>query len=226
MKEINIEAMRRVYFPNNLLSEKQSTNVRHLEDSMDKFKLFNPYFRIAVLSVVAKECNFKIGSELSYKNTPNDRIRMIFSSRLAGYNDAQLTALKSDDVDFFDAVYGGMYGNAKNEGYKYRGRGLNQITFKANYETISKIINADIVANPDLMLNAKVAADATVAYFVNRWKSKPSDILNVNEFLNQEDAIIAVFRANAGWGKDITGSFHKKTLDVVRNWSKNFTYIN
>ena len=224
--DVNIEAMKRVYFPENLLDAAQTANVRHLENSMDKFKIFNPYARIAILGVVGKECNFKVGSEVSYKNTPNDRIRMIFGSRLANYNDAQLTALKKDDYDFFNAVYGGMYQNDTTEGFKYRGRGFNQITFKANYDTIAKIIGVDIVANPDLMMDAKIAADATIAYFVNRWKSKPVDVPQLADLRNINDATLFLFRANAGWNKNIDTTFHKQTLDKVRNWSKNFTYIN
>jgi predicted chitinase len=227
IEQINIESMKRLYFNDNLLSKDQADNVRLLEDSMDKFKIFNPYARIAIISIVAKESGFRVRSETTYKNTPNSRIRSIFGNRLNDYNDAELTVLKSSDEDFFNAIYGGMYGNGENQGYKYRGRGFNQLTFKANYDTIGKIIGVDLIANPDLILtDLKVASDICVAYFVNRFKSKPEDAPDFADFRDIDTATYYVFRANAGWGKNIDTTFHNNTLQIVRNWSKNFTYIN
>jgi len=42
--------------------------------------------------------------------------------------------LKGNKRKFFNAVYGGRLGNAKDEGYKYRGRGYIQLTGKNNWE--------------------------------------------------------------------------------------------
>jgi predicted chitinase len=57
---------------------------------------------------------------------------------LSNLSEAELTKLKSNDEAFFNAVYGlAKYGQTANEGYKYRGRGLNQITFKS--ETTKKL---------------------------------------------------------------------------------------
>lgn len=227
VNDINIESMKRVYFNENMLNKQQCENVRHLEDAMDTFKIFNPYTRIAILSVVGKECYFIIKSETSYNNTPNDRIRMIFGARFQNYNDAQLTVIKSDDVKFFDTVYGGMYGNEKNQGYKYRGRGFNQLTFKSNYDTIGKLIGIDLVDNPDIILtDPTIAAQVCVAYFVNRFKSRPQGHKDLNEFATIDEATLGIFRANAGWNKNIDTTFHSVTLTKVRDWSKNFTYIN
>ena len=41
---------------------------------------------------------------------------------------------------------------ASGEGYKYRGRGIIQITGKANYESAGKDLKVDFVSNPDLVL--------------------------------------------------------------------------
>ncbi|ELQ6206399.1 glycoside hydrolase family 19 protein [Cronobacter sakazakii] len=56
-------------------------------------------------------------------------------------------------------VYGGRYGNNLNgDGWKYRGRGLKQITFKANYEECGKALGLKLVDSPDLLLQDKYAA--------------------------------------------------------------------
>ena len=39
---------------------------------------------------------------------------------------------------FANFIYGGRYGNGANEGYKYRGSGLTQITFKSNYKKMDE----------------------------------------------------------------------------------------
>lgn len=49
-------------------------------------------------------------------------------------------------------VYGGRYGNnTDGDGWKYRGRGGFQYTFKDNYRLVSKALKVDFVANPDLL---------------------------------------------------------------------------
>ena len=51
-------------------------------------------------------------------------------------------------------VYGGRMGNgneATREGYKFRGRGYIQLTGKNNYAAFGKVVNADLITNPDLV---------------------------------------------------------------------------
>lgn len=53
------------------------------------------------------------------------------------------------------------YGNTQQgDGYKYRGRGYVQITWYLNYKTIGDYFGQDLVANPDLALDPRIAAYA------------------------------------------------------------------
>jgi predicted chitinase len=124
----------------------------------------NKYALAAMLATIKRESDFKPQSEGSYKNTSAFRIRKIFGSRMDNLSDAQIDELKKDDVKFFNHVYGGRYGNAANEGYKYRGRGLNQITFKGNYKLIADNTDIDAVNNPDSINNLNNAVKAFVVY--------------------------------------------------------------
>ena len=62
-------------------------------------------------------------------------------------------------------LYGGRMGNAADEGYKYRGRGLIQLTGKSNYEKYGKLIGVDLVENPDLANDPEIASKLAAAYF-------------------------------------------------------------
>lgn len=48
------------------------------------------------------------------------------------------------------------------DGVKYAGRGYPQVTGKRNYAELSKALGVDLINNPDLLMQAKVAADATI----------------------------------------------------------------
>jgi predicted chitinase len=147
----------------------------------------------AVMGVVGGESAFKTFKEIGYSTTSNDRIRAIFGDRVSMYSDSALTSLKQNDENFFNAVYGGMHGNAANEGWKYVGRGFNGITFKGNYIAYNNKINAkyktniDIVSNPELLQDPKVAAMALSVYM-----EKVKDIKEL------EPAFQEAFRQNAG----------------------------
>ena len=68
-------------------------------------------------------------------------------------------------------LYGGRLGNAPNEGFKYRGRGLIQLTGKSNYKAYSKKVGVDLVNNPDLANDPAVASKIAVQYFLTKQKS-------------------------------------------------------
>jgi hypothetical protein len=84
------------------------------------------------------------------------------------------------------------------DGYKYRGRGFNQITFKASYKRYAKETGVDIYINPDLLNNPETAAQFTVKFLMNRLKSKGID---ANSFQTTDDAVKTFAHANTGWGR-------------------------
>lgn len=75
--------------------------------------------------------------------------------------------VKKGEVAIGDFLYGGRFGNGKGEGYKYRGRGLLQLTFKANYAYYSNLLYGDdrLVADPDLVRTRDVSIAVVVAFF-------------------------------------------------------------
>jgi predicted chitinase len=206
------------------LDVNQKKAIELMVKSMVKRGITNKYMHAGIMAVVSKESGFKPKSEGGYGGTSIARIRKIFSSRVADLSDAELEVLKKDNEAFFNRVYGGKYGNGPDEGYKYRGRGLNQITFKGNYEAMAKYTDADIVGNPDLLNTLEVAVDVCIGYFLRNFSKKGAkldeyNMTSINDAKSLKDAAGAAYHANAGWGKskasietDPTDGY-KRTMD-------------
>lgn len=207
------------------LTSSQKTNMNLLLDEMNKQGVTNPLTKAAMLSVVSKETEFNpAASEVSYAGTSNDRIRKIFS-KTKTLSDTDLTKLKSNPQAFFDFVYNGIAGNGIGDGYKFRGRGFNQLTGRANYANVGKMIGVDLVNNPDLLSQPDVAAKAMVAYFIDGvntlkriGKLSAYNASDINDFKTLPDSVGAMYNVNAGPGTslavlnaDATGGRKKAT---------------
>ena len=170
----------------------------------------NPNTLVGILSIVGKESGFVPKSENSYANTSNSRIREVFGNARVGkdkYSDAELSRIKKDPAAFWEAVYGyktymgrrNLGNNEPGDGGKYRGRGYNQLTGKANYKTTGADIGRDLVNNPDLVNNVEVAAEVLFSY-LKRTVTDRRVAGGLNGFTNVDDAVKNIARANAGWG--------------------------
>lgn len=175
----------------------------------------------AVLGIVSKESGFIPQREGSYKNTSAARIRKIFGKRFNGWSDSEIDALKVDDTKFYNYIYQNIIGNGdKNtgDGYKFRGRGLNQLTGRANYEYYqnyyvkngSKGGTIDIVNNPDSVNQKdangvyKVAVELCALYYVRGRQLHKNYYAQYQD--DQQKAIYTITKETAGWGKPDTGN--------------------
>jgi predicted chitinase len=192
------------------LSSTQKKNINTLIDEMEKSGLTNKNTQAGILSVISKESVFNPVAERGYQNTSNSRIKRIFGVRVSGLSEMELTQLKADPEAFFNHVYGGRYGNASNAGYMYRGRGFNQLTFHDNYKKVGDTIGVDLVSHPEKLEDPKIASKASLAYFKNAFnsgftstKQKAYNAKDINDFKTLNDAVLALYHANAGFGKPI-----------------------
>jgi predicted chitinase len=196
---------------------KQAQNINLLISEMEKQGITNPYSQAGILSVIAKESAFIPKNEIM--NYSKERLPEVWGifSKTGGtvpkgqgkYNYNELAVQYANQPEkLANFVYGqkphGMrkngYGNTSpGDGWKYRGRGFNGITFKSGYEKYSNITGLDLVSDPDKLNEPKLAAEVAVLYFKNLLKQKNID---PNGFNNLVDATTTFARANAGWGSD------------------------
>ena len=126
----------------------------------------------AILATAKAESNFNPAIVESF-NYSLDSAKRVFPSYFRGMTDAQILQYipvskggSGSQEKLANFLYGGKYGNGSNEGYKYAGKGLVQITFKGNYEAMAKKLKY---------------------YGYEKW-----DIVTNPEYLNEEDTAIAV----------------------------------
>lgn len=89
-----------------------------------------------------------------------------------------------------NAAYGLRMGNnAQGDGWLYRGRGLIQLTGKANYRAASNALGYDLVDEPDLVADPRIAA-LTAAWF---WQKN-----GLNPLADSGDTRAVTRRINGG----------------------------
>lgn len=136
-----------------------------------------------IMAQVQAESGFKPQSEnLNYSGK---KLFELYGAGNAGGNKARFKTLEEAEAlaakgpeAVGNVIYGGRMGNSEDEGFKYRGRGMIQLTGKNNYEKFGKMIGVDLVSNPDLANDPAVAQKIAAAYFAEKQK-KGVDLTNI-----------------------------------------------
>ncbi len=91
-------------------------------------------------------------------------------------------------------VYADRMGNgseASGDGWKYRGRGLIQLTGKDNYQSFSDSIDGNLLAEPDSVADNPELAVAAAGWFWN--------VRKLNDYADQDDVRSVTRRINGGY---------------------------
>jgi predicted chitinase len=151
---------------------------KNLDEEFEKQGITDPYVKEAIKAKMMSESGGKGGSEGNWTKTSNARIREKMP-QLAHMSDQELNDLKSQGNEvFLDKAY------EKYGGFKYRGRGLTQLTGKANYAAADKALglNGELVNNPDILSTDKELDKKVSVWF---YKNAGAD---KKKFDNQQDA--------------------------------------
>lgn len=174
-KEITLDQLK-AFAPN-----ADSVDLRYylpaFNEVLPKYEINNHLRKCHFLAQVAHE-----SGEFRYKkenlNYSKDALLRVFG-KYFDEKEAEACARKPQEIA--NIVYGGRMGNVNtNDGWKYRGRGLIQLTGKNNYKACSDFIGVDLVANPDLVNSDPfVCVEVACWYWVSRSLNELADADNV-----------------------------------------------
>lgn len=119
-----------------------------------------------------------------------DGLKKTFGKRLTSYQCEMLGRVDGKQTarqpQIANLVYGGRMGNiAEGDGWKYRGRGLLQITGRENYSKCGAALKLDLVRTPELLEQERQAARSAAWFFALRGCLLYSgDIVRVTQIIN------------------------------------------
>ena len=160
-----------------------------LKETFEKYQIDTPKRQAAFIGQCMHESNgFKTLTEnLNYSAKG---LMATWPSRFQSEEVANQYARNPEKIA--NKVYGGRMGNAdesSGEGWKYRGRGIKQLTGKENYQRCSEALGVDLVENPDLLLEPKYAA-LSAGWFWNKH--------GLNDLADKSDIETMTKRINGG----------------------------
>jgi len=119
-----------------------------------------------------------------------DGLKKTFGKRLTPYQCEMLGRVDNKQTahqpQIANLVYGGRMGNVtEGDGWKYRGRGLLQITGRENYTKCGTALKLDLVSTPELLEQERHAARSAAWFFALRGCLLYSgDIVRVTQIIN------------------------------------------
>ena len=156
-----------------------------LNNAFEKYAITDINEVSMFLAQTTHESNDYKRLEESFRYTPK-RLFEVFRKRVGSLENAKKLCNEGAKA-IADFVYGGRLGNAKDEGYKYRGRGIIQLTGKNNYNYYGKKLNIDLVNNPDLAKESNEAIEIALLFWIEKecgLYAKLGDVKTVTKLIN------------------------------------------
>lgn len=120
-------------------------------------------------------------------NYSADRLLVVFPKYFRGVN---TNAYARNPQKIANRVYASRMGNgdeASGDGWRFRGRGIFQVTGRSNYETLGDALGIDIVNDPDLATMSDNAVYLALEYWQRRGLNADADrddIVTVTKKIN------------------------------------------
>jgi len=103
----------------------------------------------------------------SLNYTDAARIRDTWPSRFRTVESAK--PFVRNEIDLANKVYGDRMGNIREgDGFRFRGRGLIQLTGRENYEKYGERLQVDLIRNPDLAAQSEIALRIAAQFWENQ----------------------------------------------------------
>ena len=233
VKELNPSTGLSYIDDSRLMKSNQKKNAKIIVAALNKEGITNPYIVRAILAVIGKETYWDNQPEnLNYSKERLPEVWSVFSKTgkrvkkgQGKYNYNNLaTQYERNPEKLANFVYQEMrnpkspyfrwpkkkdrrYGNTSpGDGYKYRGAGFNQITFKGQYKTLQNITGIDLITRgAEGLVDPNESARVAAIFFKRRLNSSGRKLYgakSIESVNNQSQANKIAAHANAGWGKD------------------------
>ena len=175
-----------------------------LNDAMQLFEINDPIVVAAFLSQVGVESGglTAVVENLNYKVSALTALfgsRRISEADAAAYGRNDTTGQKANQEMLANILYGGEWG-AKNlgntepgDGWKFRGRGLKQLTGRANYKACGNSLGINLIDDPDQLAQPTAAALSAAWFWASRRSAgiedaaQAGDVKRVTKLVNGGD---------------------------------------
>lgn len=164
----------------------------HVSAAMEEFGISTPKRQAHFLAQVGHESAGFTKTEEGLNYSEN-ALNAMFSRRITpaqakayGRNAAH----PADQRMIASIIYANRNGNGRIEsgdGYRYRGRGLIQITGRANYAALTGQLKADLLAKPELLAGDVMAARSAAAWWKNHGLNEladSGDVIRITRVIN------------------------------------------
>ena len=124
-----------------------------------------------IMATAYHEAKMEPSRENLYYTTAK-RIAQVWPSRFTA---ASAAAYLRNPQKLANKVYNGRLGNREgtDDGWDYRGGGLDHLTGRDNYRAASSVVGVDLVAHPDRILEPAIAVESLVHGMINgRYRGK------------------------------------------------------
>jgi flagellum-specific peptidoglycan hydrolase FlgJ/predicted chitinase len=203
------------------LNEEQKENLQIIVNGLRKGGINNNVDIAAILAICSKESNLIPKNEIM--NYSKERLpevwgefsttgKRVKKGEGKKYYNKKAEEYAGNPEKLANHVYGGRFDNTEpGDGWKYRGRGFNGITFKSGFTKAKEASGRDVVTEPDLLNEPVIAAEVLAAYMKKNMgvlKSEGSlELYNsqgIGDFKTLSDAVFAYYHCNTGPYKDVS----------------------
>lgn len=157
----------------------------------DEFGISTPKRLAAFIAQLGHESDdfSRLSENLYYSDA--ERVARIFRS---GFDNNKNKVIEPSEIEFARAytrnpeklanrayaLRGGNGNESSGDGWRYRGRGLIQVTFRDNYRKCGAALGLDLLTNPDLLLQFAPAARSAAWYWQSTGCNELADIDDFN----------------------------------------------
>jgi putative chitinase len=172
-----------------LPADKRAEILPNLQAAMDEFQINTRAREAAFIAQIAHESGglTRFVENLNYSA---QRLCQVFPKRFPSLAAAKPFDRNPEKIG--NSIYANRLGNgdpSTGDGFRYRGRGVIQLTGRSNYREFGKLLGVDLEGDPDLAATMAIAFRTAAAF----WKSR-----GCNELADKGDFRGVTLKINGG----------------------------